>query len=57
MGRPPLNVKPVLVRLTQDALDRIERLAGPNRRGEFIRKAVDREIAAREAEDLAKKEK
>lgn len=50
MGRPPLNVKPTVVRLTQEALDRIERVAGPNKRSEFIREAVENELARREAE-------
>lgn len=49
MGRPPLNVKPTLVRLTQEALDRIEKVAGPNQRAAFIREAVENELAAREA--------
>lgn len=51
MGRPPLNAKsatkPVLVRLTEAQAQRIDELAGPNKRAEFIREAVDREIAKR----------
>ena len=50
MGRPPLNVKPTLVRLTQEALDRIEKIVGPNKRAAFIRDAVDNELERREAE-------
>lgn len=50
MGRPPMNVKPTLVRLTQEALDRIEKVAGPNQRAAFIREAVDNELDRREAE-------
>lgn len=50
MGRPPLNVKPTVVRLTQEALDRIEKIAGPNQRAAFIREAVENELARREAE-------
>ena len=49
MGRPPLNVKPTVVRLTPEALDRIERVAGPGKRSEFVREAVDNELDRREA--------
>lgn len=52
MGRPPLSkksdTKPVLVRLTEAITERIDELAGPNRRAEFIREAVEREIKRRE---------
>lgn len=52
MGRPPLSkkfeTKAVLVRLTEDVSDRIDAVAGPNKRGEFIREAVERELARRE---------
>jgi len=51
MGRPPLNVKPTVVRLTQEALDRIEKMVGPNRRAEFIREAVENELARREGDE------
>ena len=48
MGRPPLSkksvTKPVLVRLTEDIADRIDVLAGPNKRGEFIREATVKEL-------------
>lgn len=44
MGRPPMQVKPVIVRLTIDALEKIDAIAGPNRRAEFIREAVSREL-------------
>lgn len=51
MGRPPLSkkseTKPVLVRLTDDVAARIDALAGPNKRAEFIRDAIDRELARR----------
>lgn len=50
MGRPPLNVKPVLVRMSQEAIDRIEGLVGRNKRAEFIREAVEKELKRREAE-------
>lgn len=48
MGRPPLGLKPTLVRLSPDALARIDEIAGANRRAEFIREAVERELARRE---------
>lgn len=51
MGRPPLSkksdTKPVLVRLTVQLCDEIDELAGPNRRAEFIREAIEREIKRR----------
>lgn len=50
MGRPPLNVKPMLVRLTPATMKRIDAIAGPNQRAQFIREAVEREIARREAD-------
>lgn len=48
MGRPPLNVRPILVRLPAGIPERIDRLVGHNRRAEFIRQAVERELARRE---------
>lgn len=50
MGRPPLNVKAVPVRLTLEQLDRIERVAGPNQRAAFIREAIDNELERREGQ-------
>lgn len=51
MGRPPLSkksdTKPVLVRLTADICETMDALAGPNRRAEFIREAIEREIKRR----------
>lgn len=55
MGRPPLNVKAVPVRLTLEQLDRIERVAGPNQRAAFIREAVDNELDRREADEAVSK--
>ena len=49
MGRPPLNIRPITVRLSRDALQRIEALVGKNRIAEFIREAVERELKRREA--------
>jgi predicted DNA-binding protein len=48
MGRPPMNVKAILVRLPDGIAERIDALAGKNRRAEFIREAVEREIKRRE---------
>lgn len=54
MGRPPLSkksvTKPTLVRLTEDVAARIDALAGPNKRAEFIREAVARELRRQEKE-------
>ena len=50
MGRPPLNVKPTMVRLTEETRQRIEALAGPNRMAEFIRDAIEAELMRRERE-------
>ena len=54
MGRPPLSkksdTKPVLVRLTEAVAARIDALAGPNKRAEFIREAVEKELKRRERE-------
>ncbi|WP_169055441.1 hypothetical protein [Rhizobium sp. P44RR-XXIV] len=44
MGRPPLNVKPILVRLPDGIPERIDTLVGKNKRAEFIRNAVEREL-------------
>jgi predicted DNA-binding protein len=48
MGRPPLNVRPTVVRLSKETLKRIEALVGKNRMAEFIREAVERELKRRE---------
>lgn len=52
MGRPPLNrdseTKVTLVRLTGEAVDRIDALVGPNKRAVFIRQAVEAELERRE---------
>jgi predicted DNA-binding protein len=47
MGRPPMNVKPMLVRLPEGTAERIDAIAGKNNRAEFIREAIEREIARR----------
>lgn len=50
MGRPPLNVQPVLVRLPKGMVERIEAIAGKQKRAEFIRDAVEKELRRREDE-------
>jgi predicted DNA-binding protein len=48
MGRPPLNVKPTVVRLTEDVRQRIVALVGENRMAAFIREAIEAELKRRE---------
>jgi metal-responsive CopG/Arc/MetJ family transcriptional regulator len=48
MGRPKQNVKPMPVRLPQGVPERIDAVVGKNRRAEFIRDAVERELSRRE---------
>ncbi|MGE8135688.1 hypothetical protein ACQKO5_18945 [Novosphingobium subterraneum] len=50
MGRPPLGVVTTVVRLSPEMLARIDALAGPGKRADFIRKAVEAELARRERE-------
>jgi hypothetical protein len=51
MGRPPLNMKATVVRLSKDALERIEALVGKQKMAEFIREAVERELKRRERKE------
>lgn len=48
MGRPPLkrNVDTVVttIRLTADVTEQIDAIAGPNKRGEWIRNLITREL-------------
>lgn len=48
MGRPPLNLTRVPVRLSPEALARIDALVGTYGRAGFIRDAVERELEWRE---------
>jgi hypothetical protein len=50
MGRPPLGLKPTLVRLPSGMVERIDALCGQNRRAIFIREAVEEVLARRERE-------
>ena len=47
MGRPPLNLIRVPVRLSPDALAQIDKLVGTYGRAAFIREAVERELTRR----------
>ncbi len=47
MGRPAIG-KFTAVRLSADMLDRIDSHAGPGKRAEFIRQAVEAELKRRE---------
>lgn len=49
MGRPPMNIKPMLVRLPNGMDDRIDAVLEPKeKRADLIREAVEREIKRRE---------
>lgn len=52
MGRPPLKAKietiAVLVRIPADIKDRIDAIAGENRRGQFMREAAIKELERQE---------
>lgn len=48
VGRPALDVKPTVVRLTKKVIEQIDKVAGKHRRAEFIREAVERELNRRE---------
>lgn len=47
MGRPPMSVKPMMVRLPEGVPEQIDALVGPGKRAEFIRDAVAKEIKRR----------
>ena len=48
MGRPPLNLTRVPVRLSPEALARIDKLVGTYGRAAFIRQAVEEALDKRE---------
>jgi predicted DNA-binding protein len=48
MGRPKLGVIATTLRLPAALLERIDALMGPGRRAQFIREAVEAELARRE---------
>jgi predicted DNA-binding protein len=41
MGRPPLDVKAITIRLSPDVIERIDAITGTHGRAAFIRKAVE----------------
>jgi predicted DNA-binding protein len=51
MGRPALGNIGTHVRLSAEAMARIDALVGQKRRAQFIREAVEAELARRERKD------
>jgi hypothetical protein len=49
MGRPPLNVRPIVVRLSVEMIARIEAVAGKRRIAQFLRETAEAELLRREA--------
>jgi hypothetical protein len=49
MGRPPLNVRPIVVRLSVQMIARIEAVAGKRRIAQFLRETAEAELSRREA--------
>ena len=48
MGRPPLAVKPMFVRMPIGVPERIDALVGSKRRAAFVREAVLKELERQE---------
>lgn len=49
MGRPPMNVKPTVVRLGEGVPERIDAVLEPKeKRADMIREAIERELKRRE---------
>lgn len=57
MGRPPLNVKATVVRLSVETIARIEAVAGKRRMSQFAREAIEAELLRREASAASGKPK
>ncbi len=53
LGRPPLHMKLTNVRFPEETLNRIDVLVGANRRAQFIREVVERELERIEKSDTA----
>ncbi|MET4187656.1 metal-responsive CopG/Arc/MetJ family transcriptional regulator [Bradyrhizobium sp. JR1.7] len=53
MGRPSLSVKPIIVRLSERTIERIDALMGKNKRSQFLREAAENELERREAAKTA----
>lgn len=47
MGRPALGIKATQVRLSEAIMAQIDAMAGPGKRAQFIREAVENELARR----------
>jgi Arc/MetJ-type ribon-helix-helix transcriptional regulator len=56
MGRPPLNMFRIEVRLPRQVLDRIDALVGTYGRAAFVREAVAAELKRREGEPLKERD-
>jgi predicted DNA-binding protein len=54
MGRPPLNVKATVVRLSVEMIARIEAVAGKHRMSQFLREAAEAELLRREGKKVQK---
>ena len=50
MGRPPLNLKTTVIRLSAETIARIEAVVGKNRMSQFVREATEAELKKRETE-------
>jgi predicted DNA-binding protein len=48
-GRPEMDVKPTMIRLPKGMPARIDAIAGKNRRAEFIREAIEKELKRRKS--------
>ena len=54
MGRPPLNVKPTVVRLPKGVAEQIDSIAGKKNRAKFIRAAIFNELKRLERKGKSK---
>jgi metal-responsive CopG/Arc/MetJ family transcriptional regulator len=50
MGRPPLNMKVLNVRLPPELVEQIDKVVGAYRRPQFIREAISNELHRRNTE-------
>jgi hypothetical protein len=48
MGRPALHMTPTVIRLLKSTAERIDAIVGKKRRAEFIRMAIEKELASQE---------
>lgn len=47
MGRPPMQIKPTQIRLSEEVREEIRELVGEQGMAAFIREAIDRELKRR----------